>query len=930
MRKLKYCAAAVLLLSFVVSGCGFMGWMQETVPGIFSLLAADDQPDEEPEQDQPSDPPISDGIDVPISGSSYDVAPVSTREFRAVWVATVLNLDFPSRQGLSADALKAEVDAIVARTAEMGLNAIILQVRPTGDALYYSEIFPWSHWLSGTQGHGIPDFDPLAYWIEVCRAHGIELHAWLNPYRVIHTAMNSSDPNSLAPNHPVRLRPELSVRWATPNGNAGLFLDPGLPDARQLIIDGIAELIRNYDVDGIHIDDYFYPGSNFNDAASFARYGGGLALADWRRENVNELIRGIQAVVSELNEELGRSVRWGISPTAIWKNGSSDPNGVPTTRGQESYHALYADTRRWVMEGWVDYICPQIYWYIGFDAANFEPILNWWIDLCREYGVDLYVGLAAYREHQDDQAPRWRGEMLRQLAMIEESDVTKGSVFFRFGSLVGPVGDSIRVFYEGTDAPPPRRPVMALDTLLVGMPGDDIVFAATPAAAPGYSIAGASDPRRPLFMNGVEVTDRTIEGFFYVFAPLETGENVFVFSQEGQQDVTRRITRNNPSPGTGAPAPQPTVTEITDLLYATVTSDAAWVFPGNTASGGSSWMLLRGQRDRVVAESSNGFLKLSCGMWVNRDHVTLRTESRPIENVLQNGVYRAGADYDMIVWQSDVFAAVYAGFDGQVLTLSFGMQTQVPHLSLPANLSETIFSSVSSGVHNGTPYYAFAVRDDVRFEGHYIDFEDGELRLHLKKRKSLAVGARPLTGITIVLDPGHGGDEYGALGPLGRDLAEKDLNLINTLNLAERLTAMGAAVYLTRSTDVSVHIQQRVDLSRSVKPDMFISLHVNSVAETTNASSIRGFTVWYRNPGSADLARTFLELMHDVNPATNRSRNINQANFFVCRPQWAPSVILEASFIVNIDDFVWLIDPVMQDRMTDATIAVILEYFAPQ
>jgi N-acetylmuramoyl-L-alanine amidase len=283
----------------------------------------------------------------------------------------------------------------------------------------------------------------------------------------------------------------------------------------------------------------------------------------------------------------------------------------------------------------------------------------------------------------------------------------------------------------------------------------------------------------------------------------------------------------------------------------------------------------------------------------------------------------------MLVWQSDVFAAVHAGFDGQVLTVSFGMHTEAPPLALPDGLAGTIFSNVSSGVSDEAPYYAFTIREGVRFEGQFVDYENGELRLFLKKRKTLAVGDRPLAGITIVLDPGHGGDEYGAVGPLGRGLAEKHLNLINSNKLAERLRALGATVHKTRTADVSVTVQRRVDISRELKPDLFISLHINSVAETTNATNIRGFTVWYRNPGSVSLSRTMLDIMYYVNPATNRHRNINQANFFVCRPQWAPSVLLEASFIINIDDFVWLIDPVMQDRMADATVAAILEYFAP-
>jgi len=908
-KILNRCVTGVLMLIIMMSTASFSRRPTETD----TQIAVANPP-------HVSNQPVTDDTYSLGEDAAHHIVGISNDEFRAVWVTTVLNLDFPSQQALSADAMKQEIDAIVAHTAALGLNAIIFQVRPTGDAFYESNIFPWSQWLSGTQGQGIPDFDPLAYWIEASHAKGIELHAWINPYRIIHTITNSSDPNTLAPNHPVRLRPELAVGWTDPNGRQGLFLDPGLPEARQLIFDGIADLVRNYHVDGIHIDDYFYPGTDFDDAASFARYGNGMDLHDWRRENVNELIKGIQSVIRALNDELGRNVRWGVSPTAIWKNESSNPYGVPTTRGMESYHTLYADTRRWVMEEWVDYINPQIYWYIGFEIADFEAVFNWWVDLCRGTNVDLYIGHAAWREDLNHQPPRWDGEMVRQLEMVAACDVTAGSVFFRFESLQGAVGNAIRNFYMRQG----RQPIMVLDTLTVGTPQQDTTL--TAASASGFHITGTSDPYEILYMNGAVVLNRTVEGFFSVFAPLDAGVNVFTFSQAGQDDVTRRITLN--APGTpDPPAPAATVTQITTPTYATVTDGAAWVFPGHTTAGGSDWMLLPGQQDRVIAESSNGFVRLSNGMWINRNHVTLRTENAFIENVLRNGVYHAGAYYDMIVWQSDMFPAAYAGFDGQTLTIYFGMHTEAPPLTLPANLSETMFSSVRSGMHGITPYHAFTIRDDVRFEGHFIDFDNGEFRLHLRRRRTLTPGDMPLVGITIVLDPGHGGEEYGAIGPLGGHLSEKDLTLINSLKLAERLTALGANVHLTRDDDTTVTLQERVDLSWRVMPDLFISLHVNSVAETTNAANISGFTVWYRNAGSVNISRIFLDFMHDINPATTRYRNINQANFFVCRPQWVPSVILESGFIVNIDDFVWLIDPVMQDKMADAMVESILSYF---
>jgi len=256
------------------------------------------------------------------------------------------------------------------------------------------------------------------------------------------------------------------------------------------------------------------------------------------------------------------------------------------------------------------------------------------------------------------------------------------------------------------------------------------------------------------------------------------------------------------------------------------------------------------------------------------------------------------------------------------------MHTEAPPLRLPADLSQTIFSSYTSGMSGDTPYYEFKVRDDVKFEGQFVEHGDGEFRLILKKRKTLARGDFPLVGITILIDPGHGGESSGALGPLGYDLAEKDLTLINAHKLAERLEALGATVHLTRETDADISLEERVKISQQIKPDLFLSLHINSVAETTDVTGIRGFSVYYRNPGSIDLAQTVLDVMYNIIPETNRHKNINQENFYVCRPSWAPSVLLEAGFIVNIEDFVYLIDPVQQDKMAAVTTYAILEYFS--
>ena len=361
---------------------------------------------------------------------------------RGLWVASVINLDWPSKPGLSNEQMIAEADAILNRAAEIGINAIFLQVRPAGDAMYSSSIFPWSKYITGTQGQApAGGWSPLRHWINGAHSRGIELHAWINPYRVTHADSNITDVARLSANNPARMNPA----WARAHGNA-LFLDPGLPEVRRLIVNGVVELITNYNVDGIHFDDYFYPGRDFNDAATFAAFGAGWnSIHDWRREQVNTLLRDTRQAIRATRPE----VQFGISPFAIWQNRGTDPLGS-NTRGRESYHQIYSDSRRWVKEGWVDYIVPQIYWHMGFDIADFVTVLHWWRDVTEGTGVDLYIGMAAWRDARNEN--NWSGEILRQLEYSSRYPGVDGHVFFRARYVMGRVGDQIRSFYGAADA----------------------------------------------------------------------------------------------------------------------------------------------------------------------------------------------------------------------------------------------------------------------------------------------------------------------------------------------------------------------------------------------------------------------------------------------------------------------------------------------
>ena len=352
------------------------------------------------------------------------------REMRGVWVASVENLDYPAMPTASAQELRAQADAVMDGVGRMGFNTIFLQVRPCSDAFYPSKIYPWSRYLTGQQGTA-PDseFDPLEYWVSVAHKRGLELHAWLNPYRI---ARDAVEWESLEESSPARQHPDWVVQYQD-----GYYFNPGLPEVRELVTDGVMEIVENYQVDGIHLDDYFYPGGDFNDGASYAAYGGDFPdIGDWRRNNVNLLVNGLDTAIHEAEPDM----EFGISPAGIWASNTMHPEGSATTSSFSSYFSLYADSRTWVKEGWVDYIAPQLYWEMGHATADFSALLGWWSAVAKEAkekGVKLYVGLADYKtaEAGEDGNNPWYGggEIERQMEACSVEDTVSGTIHFRYG-----------------------------------------------------------------------------------------------------------------------------------------------------------------------------------------------------------------------------------------------------------------------------------------------------------------------------------------------------------------------------------------------------------------------------------------------------------------------------------------------------------------
>jgi len=332
-------------------------------------------------------PPVAVACD---ATDSTCVAPELRREFRGVWVAAVSNIDWPSKPGLTTEEQKAELLAILDRSQAAHLNAVILQVRPAADALYKSSIEPWSEYLTGRQGRGpSPAWDPLAYAVEQAHRRGLELHAWFNPYRARHPSAKGP----LSRRHIANTSPALVKKYGT-----HLWMDPGESAVRRRTLRVVLDVVKRYDIDGVHLDDYFYPykektangTTEFPDTRSWRRYvksGGRLSRDDWRRENVNTLVR-------QLNEQIHHAKPWvkfGVSPFGIWRPGFPEQ-----VKGFDAYEQLYADSRLWWANSWVDYLTPQLYWNIGKAEQSFPVLLRWWGEQ-NTVGRHLWPGLYTSR-----------------------------------------------------------------------------------------------------------------------------------------------------------------------------------------------------------------------------------------------------------------------------------------------------------------------------------------------------------------------------------------------------------------------------------------------------------------------------------------------------------------------------------------------------
>ena len=365
---------------------------------------------------------------------------VKKYDFRGVWVATVENIDFPATK--SVETFKRNYIQVVNNLRSIGANAILFQVRPMNDAFYRSNLNPWSRCLTGTEGVGLPGrFDPLPFMVQEARKRGLQFHAWLNPYRITGgTGLGKSAYlKTLSPNNFARKNPSLVLCVPRKDGKNLMILDPGHPRTIRFLCDTVQEILTRYDVDGIHMDDYFYPyeGVGSLDSRTYRTYNKrGLGLEDWRRENVDTLIGTLSNMIRSHNARYRKHIQFGISPFGIWANRKTHPAGS-LTRGSESYTLQHADTRKWVRNGWIDYIVPQLYWTFGHNTAAYAALADWWAFTVKNSRTRLYIGhsparLGTTREWSDP------NEIFNQFRYNSRRAEISGSVLFSYRSLFSP------------------------------------------------------------------------------------------------------------------------------------------------------------------------------------------------------------------------------------------------------------------------------------------------------------------------------------------------------------------------------------------------------------------------------------------------------------------------------------------------------------
>lgn len=866
-------------------------------------------------------------------------ARASEPELKGVWVSTVYNLDYPSRAGLSKTQLEQEADEIIENAASLGFNAVFFQARPCADSLFPSDIFPWSAFTSGVQGQA-PDggFDPLGYFTEKCHERGLQLHCWLNPYRITRKAAQSKEEAlaSLSPDHPAVKHPELTVF----HSDGCLYFDPGIPEGRGLILSGIEEVIEKYPVDGIHFDDYFYPSADFEDGETFRLYGQDYeTIEDFRRGSVT-------AFVSSVNEAIknsGKDISFGVSPFGIWANSDQNPEGSDTV-GNQSYYSHYADSLTWVKKELVDYIAPQLYWSVGNREGEFKTLLDWWLNQTRDTKVKLYIGQAAYRMLEADISSPWygTGELAKQLALMEEGGAD-GTIMFRYSSIMK--HRPLYWFIKSSFSP---QTVQAPETFAVTTGHEKYV------TEENIYIGGSADSSSPLYINRQEQEIKG--GFFGRLCPLKMGLNT-IWVENGSRSEKLEIYRvaqrsahpktlSSPMPQTaayslekgedtiGVRAPKGAKvfaftnafnTELFDngtglfssaspvedfeghVLYscekngllslkisrgnrvgsvpksATVTSDICDIYYTANKSDGAGGFLTKGMTFDIEGWQ-NGMAYNSLIGYVSCDDLSLNFENYAPVPSLTDIASRDG----QVIFNCGAGAAATAAIEGGNIRLTF------PKAQKGFLFESPLFTSVTLEEDEGGLSYVITPAAPVH--GYDLQTVDEKIILNLLSSSN----DTPL----VVIDAGHGGGATGALG-LKEGLYEKEINLQSALILKEQLEALGIDVLLTREEDTDISLKDRLAYARRVRPDLLISIHSNSAERSVDGNLTSGTEIYIKD----NLSRPVSDRIAARLGSAGVSCSIKSGSrLYMCRSTICPSLLLENGYMINPNDMASLTD----------------------
>ncbi len=463
-------------------------------------------------------------------------------EFRAAWIVTVANIDWPSKKGLPAGQQKEEFIRLLDMHKKNGMNAVIMQIRPVADAFYPSRFEPWSEYLTGIQGlPPDPYYDPLQFMIEETHKRGMEFHAWINPYRAVFNVNRSS----VAANHITMLFPQ----WFVTYGNTKFF-DPGIPEVREHVNRVVRDLVERYDLDAIHFDDYFYPyhisGKEFPDDVSYVKYGNGIDKGDWRRSNVDTIIK----MVGETIKSVNKRVKFGVSPFGIWRNSSKDQRGSASRAGITNYDDLYADILLWLEKGWIDYIAPQLYWETTNKFVGFNMLLDWWAN--NTYGKHLYIGHGIYRA-LEYKSGSWKNpnEIPSQIKAVRANTNVQGSIYYSSASLAkNPNGwcDSLQNYYKYPALIPPMKWIDSIPPInpLVENLNEDQIRLYYRGAEPikGFAIytvsPGEIENINDATLAEIIVADKTIDVNFSSISSI-SGDKIYAASIDRNNNVSEWI-----------------------------------------------------------------------------------------------------------------------------------------------------------------------------------------------------------------------------------------------------------------------------------------------------------------------------------------------------------------------------------------------------